>query len=187
MSSRVTRYSSSFLQSISKSCLNSNSHVVSGTAFKCHFASSSKNTLDNLLKSPSEPVLVVFDAPSQPSEHLTRRSARSPHSLSDYLTARRRLSTRQASSSTSTTALENSASSRNDNNGDTLPYNTSIHSETFDNPSRPQAYYVRPQRKADTVLELPRVRVSYHEFLNIIFFFSDSILFCSPAMSLSPY
>lgn len=160
MSSRVPRYSSSFLQSISKSCLNSNVHAASGTAFKCHFASSSKNTLDNL-KSPSEPVLLVFDAPSQPSEHLTRRSARSPHSLSDYFSARRRLSTRQASSSTSTTALENSASSRNDGSSDTLPYSTNVHSETFDSPSKPQAYYTRPQRKADTVLELPRVQSRY--------------------------
>lgn len=97
-----------------------------------------------------EPTLIVFDAPSKPSEHRTRRSAPSPHSLSDYYSTRRLTSylpahvRSAASTSTSTASFLNSVS-----------HPIKIHPQTFDRPSKPREYYVRPQPKRD----LPQLKV----------------------------
>ncbi|GJJ12062.1 hypothetical protein Clacol_006303 [Clathrus columnatus] len=137
---------------------------ISGTILLRHFASSSKNTLDNPKSSTSQSVMTVYDAPSQPSEHLTRRSARSQHSLTDYFASRNRLSsrsTRQVSSSTSNAALENTSTKQIYDNQSPISRPSNVQPETFDSPSRPQAYYARPQRKADTRIELPVFRSRY--------------------------
>lgn len=103
-------------------------------------ASSSQQTLSR--SSRQEPELIVFDAPSRPSE-LTRRSARSS-SLTDYYNARRRLVSsspaRQTRSSASSSAMSSTAN---------------VSAQCFDRPSRPRAYYTRPQRKQG----LPKVQV----------------------------
>lgn len=180
MSSKIIHYSLSFRQLSTRICVLSNHLIVSGKMFTRYHASS--NTLDNQ-KSLPESVLIVYDAPSKPSEHLTRRSARSSHSLADYFTSRRRLTSppaRQVSSSTSSTALENSSSNKIEDNQNSLPHTVNVYSETFDSPSKPQAYYVRPQRKADAVVELPQVQV--RSFALSRTFFSKTFPKLSPAI-----
>jgi len=133
------------------------------------FASTSKDTLD---KSPryltrSEPSLITFDAPSQPSER-TRRSARSTSSLTDYHSARHRLGGSSAGQVRASTSSSSNAA------GSTAPNPPSQSStpkaQIFDRPSRPREYYSRPQRKQD----LPELKVCkicdifYYPWLKII-------------------
>ncbi|KAF8498330.1 cytochrome oxidase complex assembly protein 1-domain-containing protein [Gautieria morchelliformis] len=120
------------------------------------YTDSPKNTLDGhrLLRSAHEPSLIVYDAPSQPSENLTRRSARSPNSLTDYYNARRRLashSPRQVRSSTSNSVISTGSSPLN-----SVPHPENVHARIFDSPSKPREYYIRPQPKRD----LPELRSS---------------------------
>jgi hypothetical protein len=119
------------------------------------YTDSPQNTLDGhrLLRSAHEPSLIVYDAPSQPSENLTRRSARSPNSLTDYYNARRRLAShppRQVRSSTSNSVTSTGSSPLN-----SVPHPENVHARIFDSPSKPREYYTRPQPKRD----LPELRV----------------------------
>lgn len=119
-------------------------------------ATSSTNKLDGhpRPRSTHEPCLITYDAPSQPSENLTRRSARSPSSLTDYYNARRRLAlhpSRQIRSSTSDSVTSSGTSPLN-----SLPHPENMHARIFDSPSKPREYYTRPQPKRD----LPELRVS---------------------------
>ena len=133
-------------------------------------ATSSNNTnrSHQIPRSTNEPSLIVYDAPSQPSENLTRRSARSPHSLSDYYNARRRLgshSSRQVRSSTS-----NSLSSPGPAPLSSVPHPENVHARIFDNRSKPREYYTRPQPKRD----LPELKVR-HTCLSLLSYLTSSL------------
>jgi hypothetical protein len=128
----------------------SSSHAGTSTA-------SSINTLPGaqLPRSTHVPSLIVFDAPSQPSENLTRRSARSAHSLSDYYNGRRRLGSHSSRQVRSTTS--NSAASAGPAPLSSVPHPENVHARIFDSPSKPREYYTRPQPKRD----LPELKVKH--------------------------
>ena len=142
-------------------------------------ATSPKNKLDVhlLSRSKNEPSLITYDAPSQPSENLTRRSARSPNSLTDYYNARRRVAShpsRQVRSSTSNSVTPSGTSPLN-----SLPHPENVHARIFDSPSKPREYYARPQPKRD----LPELRVSATSYTggqlsNIFIFYCIFSLAC---------
>ena len=123
-------------------------------------AAPSNNPLNHPLpRSTREPSLIVFDAPSRPSENLTRRSAHSPTSLSDYYSARRRLvshSSRQVRSSTSDSVTSAGISPLN-----SVIHPENTHARIFDTPSKPREYYTRAQPKRD----LPELKVCRMELL----------------------
>ncbi|KAF8575786.1 DUF1783-domain-containing protein [Ramaria rubella] len=122
----------------------------------------SRNTLErcDIPRSTHEPSLIIFDAPSRPSELHIRRSTPSQHSLTDYYSARRRLASRspsrQVRASTSSSNTSSASSPLN-----SVPHPENIHARIFDSPSKPREYYVRPHPKRD----LPELKSSITFFM----------------------